>query len=100
MKKMLAALLSVCLMATSLAVGAYAGLTAHAASDNPDAVRQMKIVSYTQFFQTYIKNNLGEDGKIVLVRSAEEGGVPVYNEAELALQGTVMDPWGRSWTDV
>mgnify|MGYP004647541069 FL=1 len=99
MKKMLAALLSVCLLATSLAVGAYAGLTAHAASDNPDAVRQMKIVSYTQFFQTYIKNNLGEDGKIVLVRSAEEGGVPVYNEAELALRGTVMDPWGRSWTD-
>ena len=97
MKKMLAALLSVCLLATSLAVGAFAGLTAHAASENPAAVRQMKIVSYTQFFQTYIKNNLGEDNKIKLVRSAMEGDVPVYNEAELALQGEVMDPWGRSW---
>lgn len=57
MKKVLATVLSVCLLATMLTVG-MVGLFANAASDIPGAERQMKIETYTSFYQQFIKNNL------------------------------------------
>ncbi len=94
MKKALAVLLTVCLLASMLTVG-MVGLFANAAV-NPGETRQMKIQSYTQFYQSFIKNNL-VDGVPQLVKVGYEGDMPVYNEADIALQGTIYDPWGRSW---
>ncbi|MBQ8752951.1 MAG: hypothetical protein IJZ13_07600, partial [Clostridia bacterium] len=94
MKKALAVLLTVCLLASMLTVG-MVGLFANAAV-NPGESRQMKIQSYTQFYQSFIKNNL-VDGVPQLVKVGYDGDMPVYNEADIALQGTIYDPWGRSW---
>ena len=96
MKKVLAVLLAVCMLASMLTVGMMTGLFASAASETPGAQRQMKITTYTQFYQKYIKDNL-KDGVPQLVKVGDEDGVPVYHDADLALQGTIYDPWGRSW---
>ena len=59
MKKALATVLAVCLLASMLTVGMFTGLTAGAA-DGETTERQMKIQAYTSYYNEFLAGNTTE----------------------------------------
>ncbi|MBQ8752062.1 MAG: bacterial Ig-like domain-containing protein, partial [Clostridia bacterium] len=100
MKKALATVLAVCLLASMLTVGMFTVLTAGAA-DGETTERQMKIQAYTSYYNEFLAGNTTEytdsngvtTTKQNIYLSQEKEGVVVYPDAALALPGTLFDPW-------